>query len=227
MLHRSLFSPALLLFLAACVTVSDASARTATYRRGQVSGLSATFRSQRLQTALGFGGVGLGLGIAGGVLVSNAPTASDKSTGVAALSVGIAMTVVAGVSALVRTPYERAADDFLREAANEDSEAVERRFAALLANERSERRVLSIMNAVLSGAAIAIGLTASTSAREILLGLGAGGIAVSVVNFVVPPPMPFEALGAGGGGTAQRPSSIRFGVSPLPGGAALAGGWSF
>jgi hypothetical protein len=116
----------------------------------QVSGLSATFRSQRLQTVLGFGGVGLGLvfGIAGEVLVSNAPEAPDTRTGLTVPSFAIVMTVLAGMSALVRTLYERAADDSLREAANEDSEAVERRFAALLANDRSEWRVLRIRNAV-------------------------------------------------------------------------------
>ncbi len=124
--------------------------------------------------------------------------------------------------------YERAADDFLRLSAAEDADAVERRFQALLAEERRERKFVGIVNLVASGALVGLGLASSTSSREILIGIGAGGAAAALFALFVTPPMPYEALGgAQSAAFAPKSSPVQVGVVPLPGGLSLASGWSF
>lgn len=201
------------------IASSSASAVPGPYRRGQVSGVAAAFRSQRLNAALGFGGVGLGLGVAGGVLASKAVTDSEKSTAAVALGAGAGLAVGAVLLAVLRNPYERRAEEFLRLSANEDEDRVERRFQTLVAEERRERRLVGIVNLLASGAVIAVGLLSTSSTREVLVGLGAGSAAASIFALVAPPPLPFESLETAG---------ATVGLAPLPsGGAVLASAWRF
>jgi hypothetical protein len=216
-----------LAFVLAFVLAVPAAGNPAAYRRGQVSGLGLSMRSQRLNGALVGGGLGLGLGIAGGVLASKAVTDGEKSAAMISLGVGAGLTLGSVLLALIRSPYERKAEEFLRLSESEDADAVERRLATLVTEERRERRFLTVMNLVLSGLVAGIGFLNQSDAREILVGVGAGGVAVSLVTLAFPPPAPWESVATGRLAGREASSAFRFGIAPAPNGAALAAGWQF
>lgn len=204
-----------------------ASAASAEFRRGQLSGVGATLRSQRVNAALGFGALGVGLGVAGGVLSSNATTQSQKDTGHLALGVGIGMGLGSLLLVFLRNPYERSADEFLRLSANEDAAAVERRFQALVADERRERRILSLLNLGVSGALIAWGFASSSSTKELLVGIGGAGLLTSATMLLWSPPAPYESLDRLHAAVDESAPQLQFGFAPMPGGAAIATGLRF